>query len=93
MQEAITDGLSNAHLRRIALATSQMRIDLVWFQHVAKLLSALHMPPELAITFDEVRVKNVEQLKTLNLAIFPIKYQVPQLTCLAFANAAHHYIT
>ena len=34
------------------------------------------MPTDLEITFVEVREKNVEQLKVLNRAIFPINYQV-----------------
>ena len=33
------------------------------------------MPTELKISFAEVRDKNVEQLKVLNRAIFPINYQ------------------
>ena len=32
--------------------------------------------PDLEITFDEVRKQNIEQLKILNRAIFPINYQV-----------------
>lgn len=32
--------------------------------------------PELRLTFDNVRDKNLEQLKTLSRAIFPIKYHV-----------------
>ena len=34
------------------------------------------MPAELQITFDDLREQNVEQLKILNRAVFPIKYQV-----------------
>ncbi len=32
--------------------------------------------PDHEITFDEVREQNLEQLKILNRAIFPINYQV-----------------
>ena len=37
-----------------------------------------HMPTDLDISFVEVRDENVEQLKVLNRAIFPINYQVNQ---------------
>ncbi len=37
--------------------------------------------PDLEITFDEVRKQNIEQLKILNRAIFPINYQVIQCSC------------
>ena len=37
--------------------------------------------PDLEITFDEVRKQNIEQLKILNRAIFPIKYQVIRFSC------------
>jgi hypothetical protein len=35
--------------------------------------------PKLQVTFGGLRSKNIEQLKMLNAAIFPIKYQVPPL--------------
>lgn len=37
--------------------------------------------PELAVNFDVVMEKNLEQLKMLNAAIFPIKYQVRGAPC------------
>ncbi len=37
--------------------------------------------PDLEITFDEVRKQNIEQLKILNRAIFPINYQVIRVSC------------
>lgn len=45
------------------------------------LVISTHMPTELELSFVEVREKNVEQLKVLNRAIFPINYQVNVLAC------------
>eukprot|EP00798_Chlamydomonas_sp_ICE-L_P031189 gene31189-6334_t len=35
----------------------------------------MESPQELAVSFDLLREKNVEQLKTLNRVVFPIQYQ------------------
>lgn len=53
------------------------------------------MPTELDISFVEVRDENVEQLKVLNRAIFPINYQVMRgfvcSTALVGLLAATHF--
>lgn len=38
------------------------------------------MPEELPITFAQVQADNVGELRALNIALFPVKYQVSALT-------------
>lgn len=51
-------------------------------------------PPQLPIVFDDVREKNLEQLKLLNSVIFPIKYQEKMyqdvLACGSLSQYAYH---
>ena len=45
------------------------------------------MPEELPITFVQVQADNVGELRALNIALFPVKYQVSVLAnSLAFAR-------
>lgn len=47
-------------------------------------------PGELPVAFDEVRPKNVEQLKLLNRVVFPVKYTVRAAACPGCSMAACH---
>lgn len=47
------------------------------------------MPTELKISFAEVRDKNVEQLKVLNRAIFPINYQARSMQEFGQVSSMH----
>ena len=61
--------------------TDKERVPAIALQQFSALCTcrrslSVRMPEELSVTFVEVQPHNIEQLRALNIGLFPVKYQV-----------------